>query len=83
MRGQPRPRPPYPAISGLWGSPTLINNVETFANVPPIIRNGAEWYAAIGTDKSKGTKVFALTGKINNTGLVEVPMGMTLREIIF
>ncbi len=83
LRGQPRPRPPYPAMSGLWGSPTLINNVETYANVPPIIRKGAEWYAGIGTDKSKGTKVFALTGKIKNTGLIEVPMGMTLRKIIF
>ena len=83
LRGQPRPRPPYPAVSGLWGCPTLINNVETFANIAPIIRKGAEWYAAIGTEKSKGTKVFALTGKITNTGLVEIPMGMTLREIIF
>jgi bidirectional [NiFe] hydrogenase diaphorase subunit len=83
LRGQPRPRPPYPAVSGLWGSPTLINNVETFANVAPIIRNGPEWYSNIGTAKSKGTKVFALTGKITNTGLIEVPMGMTLREIIF
>jgi bidirectional [NiFe] hydrogenase diaphorase subunit len=83
LRGQPRPRPPYPAVSGLWGSPTLINNVETFANVAPIIRKGAEWYASIGTEKSKGTKVFALTGKITNTGLVEIPMGMPLREIIF
>jgi bidirectional [NiFe] hydrogenase diaphorase subunit len=83
LRGQPRPRPPYPAMSGLCGSPTLINNVETYANVPPIIRKGAEWYTGIGTDKSKGTKVFALTGKIKNTGLIEVPMGMTLREIIF
>jgi bidirectional [NiFe] hydrogenase diaphorase subunit len=83
LRGQPRPRPPYPAVSGLWGMPTLINNVETFANIAPILRKGAEWYAAIGTDKSKGTKVFALTGKITNTGLVEIPMGMTLREIIF
>ena len=83
LRGQPRPRPPYPAVSGLWGSPTLINNVETFANVAPIIRKGAEWYAGIGTEKSKGTKVFALTGKITNTGLVEIPMGMPLREIIF
>jgi bidirectional [NiFe] hydrogenase diaphorase subunit len=83
LRGQPRPRPPYPAVSGLWDSPTLINNVETFANVAPIIRKGAEWYASIGTEKSKGTKVFALTGKITNTGLVEIPMGMTLREIIF
>jgi bidirectional [NiFe] hydrogenase diaphorase subunit len=83
LRGQPRPRPPYPAVSGLWDSPTLINNVETFANVAPIIRKGAEWYASIGTEKSKGTKVFALTGKITNTGLVEIPMGMPLREIIF
>ena len=74
-RGTPRPRPPYPAEEGLWGCPTLINNVETFANVPPIIRNGADWFAGIGTAKSKGTKVFALTGKIKNTGLVEVPMG--------
>ena len=82
-RGIPRPRPPYPAEQGLWGKPTLINNVETFANVPPILRNGGEWYASIGTEKSKGTKVFALAGKIVNTGLVEVPMGMTLREIIF
>ena len=83
MRGQPRPRPPYPAVSGLWGAPTLINNVETYANVPTILRKGAEWFAGIGTEKSKGTKVFALTGKITNTGLVEIPMGMTLREIIF
>jgi bidirectional [NiFe] hydrogenase diaphorase subunit len=83
LRGQPRSRPPYPAVSGLWGSPTLINNVETFANVAPILRNGPEWYSNIGTAKSKGTKVFALTGKITNTGLIEVPMGMTLREIIF
>ncbi|GIV62828.1 MAG: NADH dehydrogenase [Bellilinea sp.] len=82
-RGMPRPRPPYPAISGLDGKPTLINNVETYANVPAIIRNGGEWFASIGTKTSKGTKVFALTGKIANTGLVEVPMGMTLREIIF
>jgi bidirectional [NiFe] hydrogenase diaphorase subunit len=83
LRGQPRPRPPYPAVSGLWGSPTLINNVETFANVAPILRNGPDWFSNIGTAKSKGTKVFALTGKITNTGLIEVPMGMTLREIIF
>ena len=82
-RGMPRPRPPYPAISGLDGKPTLINNVETYANVPAIIRKGGEWFASIGTEKSKGTKVFALTGKIANTGLVEVPMGITLREIIF
>jgi bidirectional [NiFe] hydrogenase diaphorase subunit len=82
-RGMPRPRPPYPAEVGLWGMPTLINNVETFANVPTIVRNGGNWYAAIGTRKSKGTKVFALAGQVNNTGLIEVPMGMTLREIIF
>ena len=82
-RGQPRPRPPFPAERGLWGFPTLINNVETFANVPAIMRNGADWYAAIGTEKSKGTKVFALAGRVNNTGLIEVPMGITLRQIIF
>jgi len=82
-RGTPKPRPPYPAVSGLWGKPTLINNVETFANVPPVIRNGAEWFAGKGTEKSKGTKVFALTGKITNTGLVEVPMGIKLRDIIY
>jgi bidirectional [NiFe] hydrogenase diaphorase subunit len=81
-RGNPRPRPPYPAASGLWGCPTLINNVETFANIAPIIRNGGDWYASIGTEKSKGTKVFALTGKVNNTGLIEVPMGTTLRQIV-
>ncbi len=82
-RGQPRPRPPFPAESGLWGCPTLINNVETFANIPTLLRNGPEWFASIGTDRSKGTKVFALAGKVLNTGLVEVPMGTTLREIIF
>jgi bidirectional [NiFe] hydrogenase diaphorase subunit len=82
-RGTPRPRPPYPAHSGLWGMPTLINNVETYANIPPIIRRGGDWYASVGTQKSKGTKVFALTGRVRNTGLIEVPMGMTLREIIF
>ncbi|MDW8321755.1 MAG: NADH-quinone oxidoreductase subunit NuoF [Armatimonadota bacterium] len=82
-RGQPRPRPPYPAEYGLWGYPTLINNVETFANVAPIIRNGGDWFASIGTEKSKGTKVFALAGRVRNTGLIEVPMGITLREIIF
>jgi bidirectional [NiFe] hydrogenase diaphorase subunit len=81
-RGTPRPRPPYPAESGLWGFPTLINNVETFANIAPIIRNGADWFAGIGTEKSKGTKVFALAGQIRNTGLIEVPMGTTLREIV-
>ena len=82
-RGTPRPRPPYPAMEGLLGQPTLINNVETYANVPPIIRNGGAWYAGIGTEQSKGTKVFALTGTIRNTGVVEVPMGITLREIVF
>ena len=82
-RGLPRPRPPYPAQSGLWDMPTLINNVETFACVPAILRHGGEWFAAIGTKKSKGTKVFALTGKVRNVGLIEVPMGMTLRQIIF
>ena len=82
-RGTPRPRPPYPAMEGLLGQPTLINNVETFANVPPIIRKGGDWYASIGTEKSKGTKVFALAGRVQNTGLVEVPMGITLREMVF
>ena len=82
-RGTPRPRPPYPAQEGLFGEPTLINNVETYANVPPIIRNGGDWYAQIGTEKSRGTKVFALAGRVQNTGLVEVPMGLTLREIVF
>ena len=81
--GKPRPRPPYPAESGLWGYPTLINNVETFANVAPIIRNGGQWFAGIGTEKSKGTKVFALAGRVNHTGLIEVPMGTMLREIVF
>jgi len=82
-RGTPRPRPPYPATAGLWGEATLINNVETFASVPAIVRRGGAWYASIGTGKSKGTKVFALAGKIARTGLIEVPMGLTLREIIF
>lgn len=81
-RGLPSPRPPYPAESGLWGYPTLINNVETFANIAPIMRKGADWFASIGTEKSKGTKVFALAGKIRNTGLIEVPMGTTLRQIV-
>jgi bidirectional [NiFe] hydrogenase diaphorase subunit len=81
-RGTPRPRPPYPAESGLWGCPTLINNVETYANIAAIIREGSDWYASIGTEKSKGTKVFALTGKIRNTGLIEVPMGISLRKIV-
>ena len=82
-RGEPRPRPPFPTTAGLWGKPTNINNVETWANVPPIILHGQEWFASIGTEKSKGTKVFALTGRVNNTGLVEVPMGITLGDIIF
>jgi len=82
-RGSPRPRPPYPAQSGLWGKPTLVNNVETLANVPWIVENGSEAFAEIGTNKSKGTKVFALAGRVRNTGLIEVPMGTTLREIIF
>jgi len=82
-RGMPRPRPPFPAVSGLWGKPSVLNNVETFANVGQIILNGASWYNAIGTEKSKGTKVFALTGDVNNVGLVEVPMGTTLGKIVF
>lgn len=82
-RGQPRLKPPFPANAGLWGKPTLINNVETYANIPSIILKGAKWYSSIGTETSKGTKVFALGGNVNNTGLVEVPMGTTLREIVF
>ena len=82
-RGQPRVKPPYPAVSGLWGCPTLINNVETYANIAQIILKGPEWYSSIGTETSKGTKVFALGGNVNNVGLVEVPMGTTLREIVF
>ncbi len=82
-RGQPRPRPPYPANYGLWGHPTLINNVETLGNVPTILRKGGDWFASIGTEDSKGTKVFALAGRVVNTGLIEVPMGITLREIIY
>lgn len=81
-RGEPRPRPPFPAVKGLFESPTILNNVETYANIPQIIINGPEWFAAMGTEKSKGTKVFALGGKINNTGLVEIPMGTTLRTVI-
>ena len=81
-RGNPRPRPPFPAIKGLWGQPTIINNVETFANIAQIILKGPEWFASMGTERSKGTKVFALGGKITNTGLVEIPMGTTLREIV-
>lgn len=82
-RGEPRPRPPFPAVKGLFGKPTLLNNVETYANICQIILNGPEWFASMGTEKSKGTKVFALGGKINNTGLVEIPMGTTLREVIY
>ena len=82
-RGEPRPRPPFPAVKGLFGQPTIINNVETLANIPQIILNGPEWFASMGTEKSKGTKVFALGGKIRHTGLVEIPMGTTLREIIY
>lgn len=81
-RGEPRPRPPFPAQKGLFGKPTILNNVETYANIPQIILNGPEWFAAMGTEKSKGTKVFALGGKIKNTGLVEIPMGTTLREVV-
>jgi NADH-quinone oxidoreductase subunit F len=82
-RGMPRARPPFPVDSGLWGRPTVINNVETFANIPNIIRSGAEWFSSYGTENSKGTKVFALTGKVKNTGLIEVPFGITLRKIIY
>ena len=82
-RGEPRPRPPFPAVSGLWGKPSVLNNVETFANIAPIILKGAEWYASTGTEKSKGTKVFALGGNVQHTGLVEVPIGMQLGELIY
>lgn len=82
-RGMPKPRPPFPSVKGLWGKPTTINNVETLANIPVIINKGGDWFGSIGTETTKGTKVFALTGKINNSGLIEVPMGTTLREIIF
>jgi NADH:ubiquinone oxidoreductase subunit F (NADH-binding)/NAD-dependent dihydropyrimidine dehydrogenase PreA subunit len=82
-RGMPRPRPPYPSVSGLFGKPTLINNVETWANVPVVILDGGDWFSTVGTEKSKGTKVFALAGKVVNTGLIEVPMGTTLRQIIY
>lgn len=81
-RGTPKPRPPYPAVSGLWGKPTLINNVETYANIAPIVRNGGKWFFNMGSERSKGTKVFALTGRISHTGLIEVPLGIKLREII-
>jgi len=82
-RGEPRTRPPFPAVKGLWEKPTILNNVETYANIPMIILKGADWFSSIGTEKSKGTKVFAIGGKINNTGLVEIPMGTTLREVIY
>ncbi|MDR2531299.1 MAG: NADH-quinone oxidoreductase subunit NuoF [Oscillospiraceae bacterium] len=82
-RGEPNPRPPFPAEKGLWGKPTVLNNVETYANIPQIILKGADWFASMGTEKSKGTKVFALGGKINNTGLVEIPMGTTLRDVVY
>ena len=82
-RGMPRPRPPFPAVKGLWGKPTNINNVETFANVRHIINKGADWYASLGTETTKGTKIFAVTGKVKHTGLVEVPAGMTVREVIY
>ncbi|MCL2013525.1 MAG: NADH-quinone oxidoreductase subunit NuoF [Oscillospiraceae bacterium] len=81
-RGEPRPRPPYPAVKGIFGKPTLLNNVETYANIPPIILRGADWFASMGTKKSKGSKVFAIGGKVTNTGLIEVPMGITLREVV-
>ncbi|MEG1886965.1 MAG: NAD(P)H-dependent oxidoreductase subunit E, partial [Oscillospiraceae bacterium] len=81
-RGEPRPRPPYPAVKGLFGKPTILNNVETYSNIPQIILKGSEWFSSMGTEKSKGTKVFALGGKINHTGLVEIPMGTTLRQVI-
>jgi NADH:ubiquinone oxidoreductase subunit F (NADH-binding)/(2Fe-2S) ferredoxin len=83
QRGMPRPRPPFPAVKGLFGKPTILNNVETYANICPIFNNGPEWFASMGTEKSKGTKVFALGGKINNTGLVEIPMGTTMREVVY
>ena len=83
MRGEPRPRPPFPAVKGLWQQPTILNNVETYANIPVIINNGPEWFKQIGTEKSRGTKVFAVGGKIKNTGLVEIPMGTTLREVVY
>src|SRR3990172_8890447 len=82
-RGMPRTRPPFPAQSGIWGKPTNINNVETLASVSTIVARGAKWYRSIGTEGSPGTKIFALAGKVRNTGLVEVPMGITLRKIVF
>ncbi|MDQ2085470.1 NADH-quinone oxidoreductase subunit NuoF [Herbivorax sp. ANBcel31] len=83
FRGEPRPRPPFPAVKGLWQKPTILNNVETYANIPQIILKGADWFSGLGTEKSKGTKVFAIGGKINNTGLVEIPMGTTLRDVVY
>jgi NADH:ubiquinone oxidoreductase subunit F (NADH-binding) len=83
QRGEPRPRPPFPAVKGLWGQPTNNNNVETYANVPQIILKGAAWFAAMGTEKSKGTKTFAIAGDVKRTGLIEVPLGITLREVIY
>ena len=83
LRGEPTFKPPFPSVSGYMGKPTNVNNVETFANIPVILNKGAEWFSKIGTEKSKGTKVFALAGKINNVGLIEVPMGTTLREVIY
>jgi NADH:ubiquinone oxidoreductase subunit F (NADH-binding)/Pyruvate/2-oxoacid:ferredoxin oxidoreductase delta subunit len=82
-RGEPRPRPPFPAVAGLWGRPTNINNVETYANVPQIILRGPEWFASMGTERSKGTKTFAIAGDVNHTGLIEVPLGITLREVVY
>jgi NADH:ubiquinone oxidoreductase subunit F (NADH-binding) len=82
-RGNPTPRPPFPAVKGLFGKPTILNNVETFANIPVIFQKGADWFASVGTERSKGTKVFALGGKVNNVGLVEIPMGTTIRQIVF
>ncbi len=83
QRGMPRPKPPFPAVAGLWGKPTIINNVETLANVPQILTNGADWFRTIGTHSSPGTKTFALTGEVENTGLIEVPMGLTVRDIVY
>ena len=82
-RGEPRPRPPFPAVKGLWGKPSNVNNVETYANVSQIILRGPEWFSAMGTEKSKGTKTFALAGDVKHTGLIEVPLGITLREVIY
>jgi len=83
QRGEPRPRPPFPAVKGLFAKPSNINNVETYANIPQIIFRGAEWFAGMGTEKSKGTKTFALAGDVQHTGLIEIPFGLTLREIVY